>query len=129
MVLGNTSLPSFAAKNRRDPRILDFMKRIEFVVDKSQADDEEPQVEVRLKTGESFRKHVQWPLGAPQNPVTDEALLTKFKSVAGMTFRHEAVDEIADLLMKLPEIEDVNARLIPFLGTKADTPTLFKDRD
>lgn len=129
MVLGNASLPSFAAKNRRDRRILDFMKRIEFIVDKSQADDEEPQVEVRLKTGESFREHVQWPLGAPQNPVTDEALLTKFKSVAGMTFRREAVDEIADLLMKLPEIEDVNARLIPLLGAKANTPTLFKDRN
>lgn len=129
MVLGNASLPSFAAKNRRDPRILDFMKKISFTVDRTQADDEEPQVEVRLKNGSAFREHVKWPLGAPQNPVTDEALLTKFRSVVSMAMADGVTAELADLFMQLPEIEDVNERLLPLLATPAANPTLFRDRN
>ena len=62
-----------------------MMRRIKMTVDDTQKDDDEPIVRVTLKDRRLFSLRVPMPLGAPTNPVSDEALLAKFKSVSTMS--------------------------------------------
>ena len=124
LTYGHAQLPAYARTARHDPRIAPMMQRIEMVVDEAQAADDEPWVEVILKNGESFRKRVPMPLGAPTNPVTDEALLQKFTSVARMSLPQDAVASLAQQLMQLDACSRVRS-LLPLLAQTPVTDRTF----
>ncbi len=125
LVFGNASLASYARSRRDDPRIASLMKRIRFTVDKSQADDEEPTVIVRLQDGRELKEHVPMPLGAPTNPVTDEALLAKFHAVVGMVYDEDDANELARRLMTIQCAKDVYDDALVLLSKKPVTRRLF----
>lgn len=125
LVFGNASLASFAAGRRRDPRVADMMSRIVMIEDKAQAPDEEPLVRVFLKTGEVLEEHVPMPLGSPVNPVDDEALLSKFKSVSSMVLPKDVVDALADKLMNLEKAADVCGEVSKLLASKPSSTEVF----
>ena len=125
LVFGNASLASYARSRRDDPRVAALMKKIRFTVDQSQADDEEPTVIVRLEDGRELQEHVPMPLGAPTNPVTDEALLAKFLSVVGMVYSPADAQTLADRLMALEGAEDVYADALSLLAKAPATRKLF----
>ena len=125
LVFGSAGLPSFARVRREDPRVAAMMARVRFTVDKSQKDDDEPIVEVTLKDGRSWREHVPMPLGAPTNPVTDEALLRKFRGVVGMVFTEEETEELARTLMALEEVSDFRTEVASLLAREPRTREQF----
>ena len=125
LVFGSAGLPSFARSRRDDPRVIDMMARIHFEVDHTQKDDDEPTVRVTLKDGQSWEEHVPMPLGAPTNPVTDEALLKKFCGVVGMVFDEATTKELADVLMALESVENVKRDVISILGRTPKTHEPF----
>ena len=125
LVFGSAGLPSFARSRRDDPRVVEMMGRIRFDVDHTQKDDDEPTVRVTLKDGRSWEEHVPMPLGAPTNPVTDEALLKKFCGVVGMVFDDETTERLADTLMALESVSDVKAEVIAILGQSPKTHEPF----
>lgn len=128
LVLGNASLASFSARSRRNPNILSVMRRIEFHVDRTQADDEEPLVTVCLKDGKKGSERVAKPLGAPENPVSDEALLAKFRSMVSMVMSPNTTENLIRELIGLPETEDIRSGLLPLLASQPANCVLFKDR-
>ena len=113
LVFDDVSLASFDETHRRDPRIRAMMQRIRFEVDASQKDDDEPIVCVRLNDGQSLQTQVPVPLGAPTNPITDEALMKKFRSVTGLILAPQEVSKLADALLTLPQCEDLRTSLLP----------------
>lgn len=125
LVFGSAGLPSFARARREDPRVAAMMARVRFTVDKSQKDDDEPIVEVTLKDGRSWREHVPMPLGAPTNPITDEALLRKFRGVVGMVFTEEETEELARTLMALEEVSDFRTEVASLLAREPRTREQF----
>lgn len=125
LVFGNASLPSFERSKRDDPRVLSLMKRIHFTIDKTQADLEEPLVEVVLKDGRKDSEKVNIPLGAPDNPVTDDALLTKFISVSTLALDENTVKTLAEHLLALDNEEDAYQAIIPYLSVKPEKIQLF----
>ena len=118
LVFGHAQLPAFSRTSREDSRIAPMMKRIKMTVDDTQKDDDEPIVRVTLKDRRLFSLRVPMPLGAPTNPVSDEALLEKFKSVSTMSLSTETVDRLAELFLTLDDVDDVSV-FLPLLG---DTP-------
>ena len=126
LVFGNASLPSFERSKRDDPRVLSLMERIHFTIDKTQADLEEPLVEVVLKDGRKDSEKVNVPLGAPDNPVTDEALLTKFISVSTLALDEKTGKTLAQHLLALDDEEDAYQAIVPYLSVKPETIQLFK---
>ena len=116
LVFGSASLASFTREKREDPCIAETMAKIRFEVDKRQKDDDEPIVQVTLKDGRAFETRVPMPLGSPVNPVTDEALLKKFRSVVGMVLSPADVDALAERLLSLIEVTDVRAEVAEILG-------------
>ncbi len=125
LVFGSAGLPSFARARRSDPRVADMMARVRFTVDKTQKDDDEPIVEVTLHDGRSWREHVPMPLGAPTNPVTDEALLRKFRGVVGMVFTDEETETLARTLMGLETVADFRAEVVSLLAREPKTHEAF----
>ena len=118
LVFGTAQLPSFSRTSREDPRIEPMMKRIKMTVDDTQKDDDEPIVRVTLKDRRLFSLRVPMPLGAPTNPVSDEALLQKFRSVSTMSLSADTVDRLAELFLTLEDVDDASV-FLPLLG---DTP-------
>lgn len=125
LVFGSAGLPSFARARRSDPRVAAMMARVRFTVDKTQKDDDEPIVEVTLHDGRSWREHVPMPLGAPTNPVTDEALLRKFRGVVGMVFTEEKTETLARTLMGLETVADFRAEVVSLLAREPKTHEAF----
>ena len=118
LVFGSASLGSFERDRRDDPRIAAMMQRIRLTADKTQKDDDEPIVSVVLADGRTVSCRVSDPLGSPTNPVTDRALLAKFRSVAGMVLSREATEALAERLLGIEECESVRDALLPLLAAE-----------
>ena len=95
-----------------------MMQRIRLTADKTQKDDDEPIVSVVLADGRTVSCRVSDPLGSPTNPVTDRALLAKFRSVAGMVLSREATEALAERLLGIEECESVRDALLPLLAAE-----------
>lgn len=126
LVFGSASLASFARSRREDPRVAEMMKRIRFEIDPSQKDDDEPIVRVTLADGRSWEERVPMPLGAPTNPVTDEALLRKFRSVTEMVLFEADSAELARRLMALEGVKDFRTEIVSLLAAAPKTRDRFE---
>lgn len=82
-------------------------------------------MEVVLKDGRKGSEKVNVPLGSPDNPVTDEALLTKFISVSSLALGESTVKALADNLLKLDDLDDAYEAIVPYLSVKPATIRLF----
>jgi aconitate decarboxylase len=97
----------------RDPRIRALTEKIEMVVDRTYADPVRVEVcmaDRRCLTvdGPLFRK------GHPQNPMTKEEVLQKFRNLASFRISEPAAEEIAGAVLHLEDVADVRelARLL-----------------
>ena len=108
LIYGDAMLPNFAREKRNTPAICEMLKRIHFDIDESMPDLEEPTVRISLKDGRVVEKQIPIALGAPQNPLSDEKLIAKFRSVVGMVYDEETTQELVDALMLIEDCEDVN---------------------
>ena len=124
LVFGGANLTAYTRTNRHDPRIRHAMDKVEFEIDPTQKDEDEPFVTVITTKGESYTERVEFPLGAPQNPVSDEALMSKYRDIAGMVFSPEVVEGIADFLLHLREKDSLEP-VVKLLGSKPTKTTPF----
>lgn len=124
LVFGGANLTAYTRTNRHDPRIRQAMDLVEFEIDKTQKDEDEPIVTVFTHDGQSYTERVEFPLGAPQNPVSDEALMSKYRDIAGMVFPTEVVEGIADFLLHLKDQPSLDP-VIKLLGSKPTTTAQF----
>ena len=124
LVFGGANLTAYTRTNRHDPRIRQAMDLVEFEIDKSQKDEDEPFVTVITRDGHSYTERVEFPLGAPQNPVSDEALMSKYRDIAGMVFPSEVVEEIAQFLLHLKDQPSLDP-VVKLLGSKPTTTAQF----
>ena len=65
------------------------------------------------------------PACSDDNPVTDEALLTKFISVSTLALGESTVKALADNLLKLDDLDDAYEAIVPYLSVKPATIRLF----
>lgn len=119
LVYGHAGLASYADAQRRDPRIERAMARIVLEVDPSMSDLDEPFVTLALYGAEPRTLQVSVPLGDPRNPLSDDALFAKYRSLAGVVLADEPRDALADAVLRLEQIDDVRM-LLPWLAGDAD---------
>lgn len=121
LIYGDAMLPNFARAKRNNPAIAQMLARIHFDIDEAMPDLEEPIVKVTLKDGRIVQKQIPIALGAPQNPLTDEKLLAKFRSVVSMVYDKETTEDLIDALMHIDACSDVNLCIAEKLGHKEET--------
>ncbi|MDO7895997.1 MmgE/PrpD family protein [Pseudomonas citrulli] len=109
LVLGHCRLDAYDDARRSDPRIARWLSRIRLDVDPLLSEDGEPVVTVRTLDGRQASLCVDVPLGAPGNPLSDEALEEKFLSLAARTIAPRQAQALLAQVQRLETLESVAA--------------------
>jgi 2-methylcitrate dehydratase PrpD len=98
-------LDQFTGENFLSPRIKNLMHKVILKKDK-RIEKNFPEkwpaiVNVRLKNGKQFEKHIRFPKGDPENPLTWQELSAKFHSLAMRVFSKPRCDQIIDSVKEM----------------------------
>ena len=111
-VAGGNVLPdSFSDEKLKDPRIWDLLGKIKVVAD-PEIDAMFPgvkraRVTITSNAGEAFTAQVDHAKGSPQNPMSDEEIISKFRANAGHILSKEQQDQVIALTWRFDELEDI----------------------
>jgi 2-methylcitrate dehydratase PrpD len=65
-------------------------------------------LEIRLKNGTVLTNRVDYPKGSENNPFTDDEVIAKFKSLAGVAIPKDRVERLISMWRGIEELKDVN---------------------
>ena len=108
---GNVLPSSFSDEKLKDPRIWDLLGKIKVVAD-PEIDAMFPgvkraRVTITDHNGESHTAQVDHAKGSPQNPMSDEEIVSKFRANAAEILSQAQQDEVIDLTWRFEEVEDM----------------------
>lgn len=104
LAFGHAGLDAYEDKCRENPAIASWFERIHLEVNPTLSEDGEPVVTLRTHDGREASLCVEVALGAPGNPISDEALLDKFYGLANRVLPPARVAELARLLLTLEDV-------------------------
>ena len=114
LVDGAVTIESFSEDRIRDPALRPLMQKIEVAEDaemERQHAGELPRwpsvVEVMLEDGQCLRQHSGLPKGHPLNPLSDEELETKFRSMSDRALARDKGRKLLDTLWSLDRLDDI----------------------
>lgn len=93
------------------PEIGPLLDRIAVRIDPEMKDEDEPAITIVTAHGVRDRLIVEFPLGGPQNPLSDERLIGKYADLAGMVLPASKVDAIRDFVLDLELQSDARGLL------------------
>ncbi len=109
---GNVTDESFHKKNYRDSFMLRFLKKIKVVEDQKYTTDYPNsfgnRLEINLFDSKKLVKEVLHPFGHPKNPMKDEDLFNKWKTLALPNINQENIDKQIEKVMKLETAENIS---------------------
>jgi 2-methylcitrate dehydratase len=73
-------------------------------------------ITVRTKTGNAYVQQVDYPLGHPKNPMSDEQVEDKFRVLARGRLHQRRINKVVEAVWKLERLRDISA-LMPLLKT------------
>ena len=106
---GQISMEQFREEKVMDPKIREFMKRIT-VEPAPEFHQKYPgtlaaHVEMHTKDGRNFKIESIYPKGHPKNPLTDEEIKEKFRSLSMLTLDRVQTEEIVEKAYDLENIK------------------------
>ncbi len=115
MVKGHENIDDYTYEAIRDPEVLALAKKVKWVLD-PEIEKVYPKyypctVEVTMKDGSVITSHTEYPKGDPENPVSWEEAVGKFRFMAGHEMGSYKVEKIIDLCSRLDELENLNELL------------------
>ncbi|MHB8483859.1 MAG: MmgE/PrpD family protein [Nitrospiria bacterium] len=110
LIDGKVGLDQFSDDRILDKNVLKFLKKIQVVRDR-EMDKEYPEgipneVSIVMKSGKTFTKKILYPKGHPKNPLTDDEVEYKFKTLGKSLLSEQRLNEILDTLWHLEKLED-----------------------
>ncbi|KML49265.1 2-methylcitrate dehydratase [Burkholderia cepacia] len=106
LAFGDTGIGVYRADRRNDPRVTALLARIAVDVDPALGDLDEPTVILHRPDGGRESCHVPIALGDPRNPLSDAALLAKYRALAGMALDGARADALSDACLSLDRLAD-----------------------
>jgi 2-methylcitrate dehydratase PrpD len=119
---GAAFVQQYAENRLRDPRILNFISRVEARVD-PELDAMGPafrhaaRVAVLTCDGREFHEEALYRRGSPENPLKPEEVVHKFRNIAGACLADAQVDRIVELTEQLDRLDSVE-ELAKLLGAR-----------
>ena len=105
LVFGKAGLAEHSEQALADLRVRALMLRTDCVrdpsLDATYPAKWEGSVEIELRDGRSVRKHVEFALGEPENPMSHDALVERFVELAGARLDTDAARSLAERLLRL----------------------------
>ena len=111
MVQGTLDKNSFDTANLTDPQFNGLADKVRVFVDPRMTDRSElgGRVEIELSDARKVAFAVDHMLGMPQNPMTADDIMRKFRSNVGDLLTDAKRDRIADMIMSLDRMNDLQA--------------------
>jgi len=106
LVDGAAHPAQYTDQKATDPVIAGLRDRISATVDVHMSEDA-TQVTLTLNDGRTYTEEVVHATGAPENPMTDTQLETKFRSLAGDGLSEARVNKLLEALWALDEVPDI----------------------
>lgn len=107
------TMRQFTDEKVRDPRIRDVMRKVRITNHPEFAEDVEyfgTEVTIRLKSGQEHRRVVPRAKGHPENPLTRDELLSKYRQCADVALAPAARERSIALLERLDELDAAGVR-------------------
>jgi len=116
---GKIDNSTYSEKKYRHPKVLDFLKKITVVEDKTLS-DRYPEavanrITVKLSSGKVVTKQVDYHKGHPKNPMTDKEVEDKFKRLTRNYLNKNKAGRILETLWSLEKVRDVS-RVVSLLA-------------
>lgn len=108
---GNVLPDSFSDEKLKDPRIWDLLGKIKVVAD-PEIDDMFPgvkraRVSITTNAGETHIAQVDHAKGSPNNPMSDEEIVSKFRANAEGVLDKARQDEVIDATWRFDELKEI----------------------
>lgn len=118
MIEGDLGPAQYDRKQWNDPKVKALMQRVKVTFDpeleKLYPASRPADVEIRTKSGRTYRAKTDHPKGDWRNPMTDEDLQKKFRRLANPVVGEAQVNEIIQTVMNLENAKDIS-RLMQLL--------------
>jgi 2-methylcitrate dehydratase PrpD len=113
MLHGKATLDEYTLENVKSSQVKELMDRIHCVED-AELEKEYPQkwpasVNLVAKDGKQFSARIDYPKGDPENPLSWDELIDKFKNLISQVFSRAKQDEIIDRVRSMEQEDDVNS--------------------
>ncbi len=114
---GDVTRASFTDEKIRDPRVLGLLDKIQ-IVETAECNAGYPDgipnnIIIETTDGKKVSKNVKYPRGHAGNPMTDEEVVKKFKTLATGVVSDATMDRIINTAMAFDKLDDV-AKLLEF---------------
>jgi 2-methylcitrate dehydratase len=108
---GNVLPDSFSDEKLKDPRIWDLLGKIKVVAD-PEIDAMFPgvkraRVSITTNESETFSAQVDHAKGSPQNPMSDDEIISKFRANAGGVLDKTRQDKVIDQTWNFDDLDDI----------------------
>ena len=124
VMMGEPAGPNWYLEDMlKNPRVREFQHKIMLMEDpvatkEFYTEHKVPStVEIRTKDGRCFSKHVEYPRGEPENPLTEEERVDKFVNMASwLGMKRNQIDDLIQTLKILEElgcVEELTRLLVP----------------
>ena len=116
LTTGGAMIDQYTPAALQRPAILELARRIEVVIDAAVEEGAQPFVDAHLRDGRVITKRVAVASGDRSNPLSPEALKTKFRTAAGETLDAAQLDELEQALARTETMADAGelaALLVP----------------
>lgn len=102
----------YSDEKLRDPRVAELADKVSVEADPNLEDfSSAGSAEIITKTGRKYSCEVLQPKGHPKNPMTDEEIEQKFRSMAGKFMDENQMSRIIETVAKLDKLEDIGQLL------------------
>lgn len=108
---GSVDVDSYTESAIRRPEVLSRVSDVSVVVDEAIAEESFGAVVDVDTSQETYTTAVETPLGYPENPMTDDQLLEKFRKQASKPLDDDAVETIIDRVLDIEAEDDVSELL------------------
>lgn len=119
---GAVTPASFDEERLSDSRILSVIDKIKVYPDeefeKIFPEKQATRVEIETKDGREFEMQMDYPKGDPREPMTEEDLDTKFRSLASCCMSGKRMDDIKKAVFSLEEVQDLSDLMSLLVGDR-----------
>jgi 2-methylcitrate dehydratase PrpD len=113
MLHGKATLDEYTLENVKSSQVKELMDRIHCVED-PELENEFPKkwpasVNLVAKDSRQFSARIDYPKGDPENPLSWDELIDKFKNLISQVFSRAKQDKIIDRVRSMEQEDDVNS--------------------
>jgi 2-methylcitrate dehydratase PrpD len=113
VVHGKVTFDHFSSRALSDPAVLELARKVSYQVDESLSLRQATQgfLQIETENGRAYLKKCEFACGHPDNPMSDEAFVSKFMDCANHStkkFSKRTLNKIVALILNLEEIKDIS---------------------